>query len=246
MNKYFYFWEKIDGYEVPVLNEREVRAGAWILFATALPIFLISCMKMDFYLTKIFIVLFMIDFFIRVCINPKFSPSLIIWRFFVSNQKVEYVWAPQKRFAWAIGLVLSVIMFIMMWIFNLFTLLNMILCILCLVLLFLESSFWICVWCNLYNAFNKEKAKLCPGWVCEIKVKEDIQKISIFQIIIVFCFIIIIFLLSFSKIFSSNSPSPFCQSWCFISWENKNILENKDTISPDLNKHPCLKNKFNF
>jgi hypothetical protein len=43
--------------------------------------------------------MFLTDFIIRVFVNPKFSPTLIIGRLIVSNQVPEYVGAPQKKFA---------------------------------------------------------------------------------------------------------------------------------------------------
>jgi len=240
MNKYFYFWEKMEWYDVRVLNEREVRAGAGILFALALPIFLVSCINMDFYATKIFITLFMIDFFVRVCINPKFAPSLIVARFFVGNQKPEYVWAPQKRFAWGIGLGLSVIMFIMMWLLNLFTPLNMLLCVLCLILLFFESAFWICIGCNLYNTFSKKKAELCPGWVCEVRQKEEIQKISFWQVLIVFVFLWVWIWVVMSGVFASGQPSSFCATGCPLTWGSD------QEVSSWVLQNPCPhKNIFN-
>jgi hypothetical protein len=35
-------------------------------------------------------------------------------------------------------------------------------------LLFFESAFGICIGCKIYNLFNKQKAQLCPGGVCEL------------------------------------------------------------------------------
>lgn len=238
MNKHFYFWEKVDWYNIRVLNEREIRGWAWIFFATWLPIFLISCINMDFYITKIFITLFMIDFFIRVCINPKYSPSLIIARFFVWNQKPEYVWASQKRFAWAIWLILSIIMFIQIWIFNLFNLLSIFICILCLIFLFFESAFWICIWCKIYNFFSKNKAELCPWWICEITKKEEIQKINLTQILIVILFLLFLIWIIYSWFFTSNKQNSFCIIWCPLSW-NDNIQDNNHIINNNVSKESC-------
>ena len=67
---------------------------------------------------KYFVSLFLIDLSIRVFINPKYSPSIIIGRIIVRNQKPEYVGAPQKRFAWKIGLIFSSIIFTSLVIFN--------------------------------------------------------------------------------------------------------------------------------
>lgn len=71
MNKHFYFGEVVDGYAVRVLNEREARAGAGLLFVFAILSFLYAYRTMDFRYTSIFITFFMVDFFIRVLVNPK-------------------------------------------------------------------------------------------------------------------------------------------------------------------------------
>ena len=111
MSDIFSFGEKVDGYEVPVLNEREIRASAGILFFFALVSFMNSWLMGNFRLTRIFVIAFLIDFSIRVLVNPKFSPSIILGRLAVRNQIPEYSGAPQKRFAWSVGLALAVTMF---------------------------------------------------------------------------------------------------------------------------------------
>ena len=65
MKKYFYFWEEVSGYNVRVLNEREVRAGAWIMFLFAIISFLVSCITGNFLSTKIIIIVFLLDFFYK-------------------------------------------------------------------------------------------------------------------------------------------------------------------------------------
>src|SRR6266478_10112035 len=103
MNKLIQFGENVDGYNIPVLNEREIRASAGILFlATFFSLMLIIC-KDNFLPIKYVITLFLTDFIIRVFVNPKFSPTLIIGRLIVRNQVPEYVGAQQKKFAWIIG-----------------------------------------------------------------------------------------------------------------------------------------------
>jgi len=201
MNKYIYFGETVDGYDIPVLNEREARAGAGILFMFAMVSFLNSYLLHDFTFTKIFVTLFMVDFFIRIFINPKYAPSLILGRIFVQNQTPEYVGAPQKKFAWYIGFVFSVIMFFMIVIFEIMTPIKIIICLLCLALLFSESAFGICLGCIVYHWVYKKSPNYCPGNVCEIIQKEEIQKVSKLQLAI-----ISIFLLTFSSytVMSSN------------------------------------------
>lgn len=190
MKKYIYFGEIVEGYEIPVLNEREARAGAGLLLLPAIFSFLNAYLTHSFFFTKIFVTFFMLDFFIRTLINPKYAPSLILGRFFVKNQTPEYVGAPQKRFAWSIGLLLSIIMFLMIVVFEIMTPIKIVICILCIGLLFSETAFGICIGCIIYHKVYRQSPKYCPGNVCEIHQKHDIQHISITQWIIVVIFLV--------------------------------------------------------
>jgi hypothetical protein len=58
----------------------------------------------------------------------------------------------------------------------------------CLVLLYFEAVFGICLGCKIYNKFNKEEAQYCPGSVCEKKDRHECQKISIYQVGVLFVF----------------------------------------------------------
>ena len=96
MNKFLHFGETVAGYSVPVLNEREARAAAGILFVFAILSFLYAYTYMDFRYTRIFVTFFMLDFFIRVIINPAYAPSLIAGRFFVAHKHLN-MWVPRKN-----------------------------------------------------------------------------------------------------------------------------------------------------
>ncbi|PHS56943.1 MAG: hypothetical protein COB17_07840 [Sulfurimonas sp.] len=186
------FGEKVDGYDVRVINEREARAAAGILFVLGILSLTNSLMLGHVIVTKYFISFFTFDFLIRV-INPSYSPSLLIGRFFVQNQKPEYVGASQKRFAWSIGLLLALPMFYLIVINFLPNPIKVIVCIICLVLLISESAFSICLGCMIYNLVNKDKAVNCPGGVCEVREKDNIQKFSTAQKIIAIFFTALLF-----------------------------------------------------
>jgi hypothetical protein len=134
------------------------------------------------------------DFMIRVFINPKFSPTLIFARLIVRNQTPEYVGAAQKKFAWIIGVLLSGAMFIFFIIVNAYSPITGIICLVCLVFLFFESAFGICLGCKFYPLFFKDKVQYCPGEVCDVKHKQDIQKTSVSQFLILLAFLALIFL----------------------------------------------------
>lgn len=195
MNKLFQFGENHKDYPIRVLNEREARGAAGLMFFFGLVAFMNAWFKGDFTPTKLTIVAFFIDFFIRVLINPRYSPTLIIARWMVRNQTAEYVGAPQKRFAWSIGLVLASLMMYLVVLNDVRGPINIITCGLCLLLMFFETAFGICIGCKLYNLFNKEQAQLCPGNVCEVKDREPIQLIVIPQVIIAILYLIFLFIL---------------------------------------------------
>jgi hypothetical protein len=168
MNKIFQFGQHHPDYAVRVLNERAVRASAGILFFFALIAFMNAWLVGNFQPTRVFVLLFLFDFSIRVFVNPLYAPSLIIGQWFVRKQQPEYVGAPQKRFAWAIGFVLALVMSYLMVFNNMVGPLNLLVCGICLALMFAETAFGICIGCKIYNAFNREKAQLCPGGVCDV------------------------------------------------------------------------------
>lgn len=192
-SKIFGFGEDVEGFNVPVLNEREIRASAGILFLLMFISILTVIYRGNFTLLKYAIIFFLTDLLIRVLVNPRFSPSLILGRLMVRRQVPEHVGAPQKRFAWTIGIVIATIMFILVDILNSYSPISGILCFTCLIFLFFETAFGICIGCKVYPWFHKEKARYCPGEVCNTG-KEGIQKTSLTQVVILAGFIVYIFL----------------------------------------------------
>lgn len=184
MHGLFQYGEKVQGYDVLVLNEREARAGAGILFAIGILSLMNAVALGHIIVTKVFISFFTFDFLMRV-LQPRYAPSLLLGRVFVQNQRPEYVGAIQKRFAWGIGLLLALPMFYLIVIDFQPNPIKVLVCISCLMLLFLESAFSICVGCKLFELFKKDPVTHCPGGVCEIRPKEPIQIFSVVQKFIV-------------------------------------------------------------
>jgi len=189
MDRILRFGEDVEGFNIPVLNEREIRAAAGILFLIMFISLMMVIFKEDFLMIKYVIIMFLTDFVIRVFVSPRFSPTLILGRLIVGHQNPEYVGAPQKKFAWVIGLVLSAIMFVLLVVVNAFSPITGIICLICLVFLFFESAFGICLGCKFYPVFFKEKVQHCPGEVCDVKARHRIQKTSRTQVLIVLGFL---------------------------------------------------------
>jgi hypothetical protein len=194
MNRTIQFGENTEGYNFRVLNEREVRAAAGMLFLATFIAAAFVEFKDNFTPIKYVLTVFLFDFIIRVFVNPKFSPTLIIARLIVSNQTPEYVGAQQKKFAWIIGVVLSATMFSLMVILNSYSIITGIICIICLVFLFFEAAFGICLGCLFYPLFHKNRAQRCPGEVCDSRTRQEIQKISGTQVFVVLAFVAFVIL----------------------------------------------------
>ena len=206
MSKIIKFGEDIEGYKIPVLNEREIRAAAGLLFFMMYTSVMMVILTENFLLLKYAVTIFLTDFIIRVFINPKYAPTLILGRLIVRNQNPEYVGAQQKKVAWIIGVVLAVTFFTLTVVVNSYSPITGIICLVCLIFLFFEAVFGICLGCKFYSMVYKEKAQYCPGEVCDVNAKQDIQKTSMAQLLIVVGFIayIVVIALTFNDNFSEK------------------------------------------
>jgi hypothetical protein len=189
MSKKKQFGENVEGYNIPVLNEREIRAAAGIFFVLMLVTILIVILKENFTPFKFSVVIFFVDFLIRVLISPRYAPTLILGRWIVRKQVPEYVGAAQKKFAWWIGFGLTVIMMVLVVAVNSYSIISGLICLICLLFLFFETSFGICLGCKFYPLFHKGKVQYCPGEVCEIKDMHEIQKTNWVHFVIVLGFV---------------------------------------------------------
>lgn len=160
----------------PVLNERAIRAGAGIMFALGLFSFFHAFYLNNFIFIQILVIIFFIDFLMKVVIGTQFSPISRIAEWIVRAQKPEYVGAVQKRFAWSIGLFLATTMMVLLFVFEVQGMWNLSICAVCLIFMFMESAFGVCVGCKIYGILlhfgvikEPEYRPVCPGNVCAIE-----------------------------------------------------------------------------
>lgn len=171
------YGERVPGYDVTVINEREARAAAGILFMLGLCVIFVGIGYNHIIVARVYLAFLWVDFTARV-INPKYAPSMLLGKFVVRNQAPEYVGGLQKRFAWSLGWLISLPMlywFVFHWDITFY---KVMICVLCLSLMFLESAFAVCVGCIIYKWIIREDPKHCPGGVCEIRKKDPIQKFN--------------------------------------------------------------------
>lgn len=167
---------KIDGKpaEYPVLNERDARAGAGIMLMLGGIAFSLAFLRQEYIAINVLVILFLTEFSIRL-IDPSIAPFYFLGSLVVKKMRPEYTGAAQKRFAWFLGFLMALSVFSFIYIFQIRGVLNLSFCIACLGLLWLESSFGICLGCKMYYGLIKLKLvkepvvkPACPGGVCPI------------------------------------------------------------------------------
>ena len=170
---FFNFGEKIDEFDFKVINERDVRASAGIMFLFGiLSIFSVFTLRTLLFV-ELFSLTFIFEFFVRTVINPKYAPYMLLGSLFVANQEPEWVEAKPKQFAWVLGMILGIFMTYFI-VFDVVSPIRLITCLLCMLLLFLESAFGICLGCLLYSKLNI-KLNRCAGGVCAVPVKRKVR-----------------------------------------------------------------------
>lgn len=172
------FGEKVEGISYKVLDERSMRASAGIMFLLGLVAFINGFMLQNYIVIPFISGFLVINFLIGIFINPKFSPTLFLGSIFVKKQSKLPIGAIQKKFAWSMGLILTIVIFILsLFLQNDVSFFGPVcmLCLICLVLLFLETSFGICVGCKWYFLALKfnllkqpENKPNCMGNSCEV------------------------------------------------------------------------------
>lgn len=188
MSNLFKFGETVKGYDYPVINERDARASAGIMFLLGTITLFAFLMSRNLFWANLFTITFIIEFIVRVFINPLYAPYMALGSLIVRNQKPDWVEAKPKKFAWFLAVLLGLIMsyFIL---FNILTPARLGVCLLCLLLLYMESVFGICLGCIVYKKFNVDLQN-CPGGVCEMQEPRGGLKRSVIVVALsVFLFI---------------------------------------------------------
>ena len=174
----FSFGEHVNGIDYKVLDEREVRASAGLMFLMGLVAMVPAIFFQNYTLIPYMSGFMMLSFLISVFINPKYSPAQILAKLITYKQSPIYIGAVQKRFAWSLGLAISAVVF-----FLSIPLQNdpslfeptCMLCLICMLLMFIETAFGICVGCQIYflavrlGIMKQPEVKPnCMGNSCEI------------------------------------------------------------------------------
>lgn len=153
----FQFGTLVEGIPYKVLDEREVRANSGIMLLIG-SIASINGFIFQRYAILPYLIGFLAINFALCVVNPRLSPIFQLGRLLTRKQSPLYIGAVQKRFAWSLGTILSLTIFLLTFPLQMdASLFEPVcgLCMICLLLLYFESTFGICVGCKIYYGAMK-------------------------------------------------------------------------------------------
>jgi len=155
-----------------VFDEREVRAAAGLTLALGAAAFALAFLAREYLPIKVVTAAFSLEFLVRVGLGLQYSPlgrasKLLTWR-----QPPEWVSAKPKRFAWSLGLAMSLAMTAITNA-NVRGALPLTICSICLTLMWLEAVLGLCLGCELHRLLVRrgwiapdEAYEVCSGGAC--------------------------------------------------------------------------------
>jgi Domain of unknown function (DUF4395) len=182
------FGECIDGLSVAgrrvkagVFDEHQVRAAAGLTLVAGAVAFVYAYFAKQYVPIKLVTALFFIEFLVRVTVGIQFSPFGRAAKLLMNDRPPEWVSAKPKRFAWSLGLVMSLAMTVITNV-DIRGPLPLTICLLCMTLMWLESALGLCLGCEVYRAMvrrgwiaSDEAFEICGGSAChpDARVEES-------------------------------------------------------------------------
>lgn len=156
----------VRGLDVPVINERAVRASAGILFLGGFSAWLWGVATGDLQPMRVFGIVFAVEMMMRLFIGTAFTPTLVLGAWITRPQRPEWVEGRSKVLAWSLGLAMSLAgCFSLGWL-AMPAIIAQVICGMCLLLLYLETAFGLCLGCVVAQRFARTTSALCAGDTC--------------------------------------------------------------------------------
>ncbi len=143
-----------------VFNEHQVRAAAGLTLVFGAVAFVYAYFAKQYLPIQAVTTLFFVEFLLRVTLGLRFSPFGQLARLLTRHQPPEWVSAKPKRFAWSLGLVMSLAMMIITNA-HIRGALPLTICLICMVLMWLEAVLGLCLGCEIYGWMVRR------GWVAK-------------------------------------------------------------------------------
>lgn len=176
------FGQRIEGLSVDgrrvsaaVFDERAVRAAAGLTMAAGAAAFAYAFLAKVYLPIQVVTVLFFAEFALRLAGGLRLSPLGFVALALVRRGPPEWVSARPKRFAWSLGLVMSLAMAI---ITNAGVRgpLPLSICLLCLTLMWFEAVLGLCLGCEIHGLLVRrgwvardEAFEICAGGACRVE-----------------------------------------------------------------------------
>ena len=160
-----------------VFEEGQVRAAAGLTLALGAMAFGYAYFGHVYAPIQIVTTVFFIEFLIRVTLGISYSPIGMIAHVMTRRQTPQLVSAKPKRFAWTLGLIMSLAMMI---ITNsgIRGVLPMTICLICLTLMWLEAVIGLCLGCEIHRflvrqgwAERDEDYEICANGACVVEAR---------------------------------------------------------------------------
>jgi Domain of unknown function (DUF4395) len=152
----------VDGRSVTagVFNEHQVRAAAGLTMVIGAVAFVYAYFAKQYLPIQLVTTFFFVEFLMRVTLGLQFSPVGQVAKLLALGQAPHWVSAKPKRFAWSLGLVMSLGMAV---ITNsgIRGALPLTICLICLTLMWLEAVLGLCIGCELHGYMVRR------GWVAK-------------------------------------------------------------------------------
>ena len=175
------FGETIDGLSIAgkpvkaaVFDEREVRVAAGLTLVLGAVAFVYAYFAKVYLPIKLVTALFFVEFLLRVTVGLRFSPFGQLAKALTRGQAPDWVSAKPKRFAWSLGLVLSLAMTVITNA-DIRGALPLTICLLCMTLMWLEAVLGLCLGCEIYGALVRrgwaakdEAFEICGSGACAV------------------------------------------------------------------------------
>jgi Domain of unknown function (DUF4395) len=148
-----------------VFDEREVRAAAGLTLVLGALAFAHAYFAQEYVPLKLVTTLFFIEFLLRVSLGLRFSPIGQLARLMTAGRAPQWVSAKPKRFAWSLGLVMSLAMVVISNL-DIRGALPLTVCLICMTLMWLEAALGLCLGCEIHGALVRH------GWVAKDEAYE--------------------------------------------------------------------------
>jgi len=158
-----------------VVNEHEVRAAAGLTLVIGAAAFSQAYFAKVYQPIQIVTAAFFVEFLIRVIGGLHRSPMGAVARLLTRRQPPQWVSAKPKRFAWSLGLVMSLAMTIITNA-SIRGPLPLTICLICLTLMWLEAVIGLCLGCEIHGMLVRrgwvardEAFEICSNGICAVE-----------------------------------------------------------------------------